>query len=210
MANTIIQLKNSGVPGNVPSTLQPGELAVNYNDGKLYYGNSSNTAVLFDAITEPSGLNGEIQFNSSGVFGASANLKYDTANKTLTVDEIVSQTTDRIFNHANGAYGTANTKLSTSGGTVTGNLSVVGNVLVNSAIVINSLGQWVGANTGLVGPQGPQGFQGDAGAQGFQGDAGAQGFQGVQGASGEGKVNIDGGTPSTIYGGVGSFDAGGV
>jgi hypothetical protein len=189
MANTIIQLKNSGIPGNVPSILQPGELAINYTDGKLFYGNSLNVATLFDAITEPSGLNGEIQFNDSGVFGASANLKYDTANKTLTVDEIVSQTTDRIFNHANGAYGTANTKLSTSGGTVTGNLSVVGNVLVNSAIVINSLGQWVGANTGLVGPQGPQG---------------------VQGASGEGKVNIDGGTPSTIYGGVGSFDAGGV
>jgi hypothetical protein len=73
--------------------------------------------------------------------------------------------------------------------------------------------------TGITGPQGfqgdagAQGFQGDIGAQGFQGDIGAQGsqgFQGVQGAPGEGKVNIDGGTPSTIYGGVGSFDAGGV
>ena len=114
MANTIIQLKNSGVPGNVPSTLQPGELAVNYTDGKLYYGNASNTAILFDAITEPSGLNGEIQFNSSGVFGASANLKYDTATKTLTVDEVVSQTTGRIFNHANGAFSAANSATTTA------------------------------------------------------------------------------------------------
>ena len=92
MANTTIQLKNSGVPGNVPSTLQPGELAVNYNDGKLYYGNSSNTAVLFGGTGEPSGLNGEIQFNNSGVFGASANLKYDTGTKTLSTDNILALT----------------------------------------------------------------------------------------------------------------------
>jgi hypothetical protein len=90
MANTIIQLKNSGIPGNVPSILQPGELAINYTDGKLFYGNSINVATLFDAITEPSGLNGEIQFNNSGVFGASANLKYDTGTKTLSTDNILA------------------------------------------------------------------------------------------------------------------------
>jgi hypothetical protein len=90
MANTIIQLKNSGIPGNVPSILQPGELAINYTDGKLFYGNSINVATLFDAITEPSGLNGEIQFNNSGVFGASANLKYNTSTKTLSTDNILA------------------------------------------------------------------------------------------------------------------------
>jgi hypothetical protein len=90
MANTIIQLKNSGIPGNVPSILQPGELAINYTDGKLFYGNSLNVATLFDAITEPSGLNGEIQFNDSGVFGASANLKYNTSTKTLSTDNILA------------------------------------------------------------------------------------------------------------------------
>jgi hypothetical protein len=92
MANTIIQLKNSGIPGNVPSILQPGELAINYTDGKLFYGNSINVATLFDAITEPSGLNGEIQFNNSGVFGASANLKYNTSTKTLSTDNILALT----------------------------------------------------------------------------------------------------------------------
>jgi hypothetical protein len=90
MANTIIQLKNSGIPGNVPSILQPGELAINYTDGKLFYGNSINVATLFDAITEPSGLNGEIQFNNAGVFGASANLKYNTSTKTLSTDNILA------------------------------------------------------------------------------------------------------------------------
>ena len=91
MANTIIQLKNSGVPGNVPSTLYPGELAINYSDGKLYYGNSSNQSVLLDVITEPSGLDTEIQFNSFGSFGASPNLKFDYTNNILTTDNVTSQ-----------------------------------------------------------------------------------------------------------------------
>ena len=90
MANTVIQLKNSGASGNTPGTLQPGELAINYADGKLYYGNQVNTPILFDVITEPTGLNQEIQFNDSGAFGASANLKFDKTTKTLTTDKIVS------------------------------------------------------------------------------------------------------------------------
>lgn len=91
MANTIIQLKNSGVPGNVPNALYPGELAINYNDGKLYYGNSSNYSILFDAVTEPSGLDSEIQFNTFGSFGASANLKFDYTNKILLTDNVTSK-----------------------------------------------------------------------------------------------------------------------
>ena len=37
MANTSIQLKKSGVAGNIPTDLQIGEVAINYADGKLYY-----------------------------------------------------------------------------------------------------------------------------------------------------------------------------
>ena len=77
MSNTAIQLKKSGATGNTPSGLSYGELALNYADGKLYYGNAVNTPILFDVITEPTGLNQEIQFNDSGAFGASANLKFD-------------------------------------------------------------------------------------------------------------------------------------
>ncbi len=88
MANTIIQLKNSGATGNVPVALTPGELAINYADGKLYYGNSSNTAILFDAVTEPAGLDTELQFNDSGVFGSSANLSFNKTTKILHTDNI--------------------------------------------------------------------------------------------------------------------------
>lgn len=45
MANTI-KIKSSGLTGNVPASLEYGELAINYADGKIFYKNSSN------AITE--------------------------------------------------------------------------------------------------------------------------------------------------------------
>lgn len=49
MANTIIQLKKSGLTGNVPSSLNYGELALNYADGKLFYKNSLGSIVNFSS-----------------------------------------------------------------------------------------------------------------------------------------------------------------
>lgn len=115
MANTIIQIRNSGVTGNVPSALQPGELAINYFDGKLFYGNSLSQSVQLDTITEPAGLNGEIQFNDSGSFGSDATLLFDSTNKRLSVSNLevgglnVKPQIISIYNHANAAYDQANT-----------------------------------------------------------------------------------------------------
>lgn len=118
MSNTTIRLRESGVAGNVPSTLAAGELAINHADGKLYYGNTTNVAKLFGAITEPAGIDGEIQINSSGSFGADANLRFLTSTNTLHVDNIllisgqnVSSTLTNSYNQANAAYNQANTAL---------------------------------------------------------------------------------------------------
>lgn len=46
MANTI-KIKNSGNTASVPLSLEHGELAINYADGKLFYKNNSNTIVEF-------------------------------------------------------------------------------------------------------------------------------------------------------------------
>ena len=114
MSNTIIQLKSSSSLGNVPNVLFPGELAINYGDGKLYYGNTSNQAVLFDTITEPAGLNQEIQFNDSGIFGSSANLKFNSSTKTLTTHDLIvsnnltSITTNNIINVSSSIFSQAN------------------------------------------------------------------------------------------------------
>jgi hypothetical protein len=48
MANTI-KIKNSGTASNVPTSLEFGEIALNYADGKLYYKNSLNSIVEFSS-----------------------------------------------------------------------------------------------------------------------------------------------------------------
>jgi hypothetical protein len=42
MANTVIQLKKSSTPSSVPASLEFGELAINYADGKLFYKNTNS------------------------------------------------------------------------------------------------------------------------------------------------------------------------
>ena len=71
---------------------------------------------------------------------------------------------------------------------------------------------------GVFGPTGPQGPQGDSsvgptgpqGPIGVPGPTGPSGVSGPSGASGEGILNLDGGTPSSIYGGITPINAGGV
>ena len=45
----IIKIKNSGTASSVPSSLEHGELAINYADGKIYYKNSSNYITEFSS-----------------------------------------------------------------------------------------------------------------------------------------------------------------
>jgi hypothetical protein len=48
MAN-VIKLRNSGTANSAPTSLEAGELAINYADGKIYYKNSSNAIVQFSS-----------------------------------------------------------------------------------------------------------------------------------------------------------------
>lgn len=47
--SSVIKIKNSSVPNKVPqvSDLVFGEIAINFNDGKLYFKNSSNQIDFF-------------------------------------------------------------------------------------------------------------------------------------------------------------------
>lgn len=140
MANTVIQIKGSGVTGNVPSTLQPGELAINYVDGKLFYGNELNNATLFDVITEPAGLNGELQFNDSGSFGATANVRYDEMSGEFIVTHAVvaGQNLEGTFAEVDALQSeTSNLsiqKVNRAGDVMTGDLVLTQNVRANKII----------------------------------------------------------------------------
>ena len=47
MAN-IIKIKNSGTANAAPTSLEYGELAINYADGILFFKDSSNAIISFD------------------------------------------------------------------------------------------------------------------------------------------------------------------
>lgn len=74
MANTI-KIKNSGTASNTPSAgvLEYGELALNYNDGKLFYKNASNAVVAFTLSSASSGGNANISVSDTAPVSPSAN-----------------------------------------------------------------------------------------------------------------------------------------
>jgi hypothetical protein len=70
---------NVPLAANLTSSASGAELALNYADGKLYFKNSSGVVTLLAGSGgggPAAGSNTQLQFNSSGVFGASANLTW--------------------------------------------------------------------------------------------------------------------------------------
>jgi hypothetical protein len=116
MSNTVIQLKFSAVPGNTPSSLANGEIAINTYDGKFFYrGGASNTIQSITRFTGPAGLDTELQFNDGGLLGGSEKLTFNKTTGLLTVNgtvraNIFSDDGVDIFNFANNAFNTANSK----------------------------------------------------------------------------------------------------
>ena len=113
MANqTTIALKNSGTSGNTPSAidLAYGEIAINYADGKIFYRTSSDTLGSYSIIVP--GVNKDVIFNDSGVYGTSAGLTFDKATANLAVTNIVTTKSVNLNNislDTIGSYTTSNT-----------------------------------------------------------------------------------------------------
>ena len=88
MANTVIQLRNSTVTGNVPSSLANGEISINSRDGKFFYSTPAGAVITHYPYLGPAGLNKEVQFNDSGILGSSSGLTFDKASGYLTATVI--------------------------------------------------------------------------------------------------------------------------
>jgi hypothetical protein len=68
MTNTVL-IKRSGTSSVVPSTLESGEIAINYADGKLFYKNSANSIIGAKLISNIVGTNNQISVSeASGTF----------------------------------------------------------------------------------------------------------------------------------------------
>jgi len=113
MANqTTIALKNSGNTGNTPTAinLAYGELAINYADGKLFYRTSADVLGTYSIVVP--GINKDVIFNDSGVYGYSAGLTFDKATANLTATNMVTTADLNLNNQSSisvGSYTTANT-----------------------------------------------------------------------------------------------------
>lgn len=196
MANTVIQLKKSLIPGNIPSSLVDGEIAINTADGILFYKDPSNVikTIRTDTTTNAYSV---LNVNSSLLIAASNNdiLTIDSSGAiTLTPDSINDKFTIGIksastseqgvvqlydgldsvsasyaatantvktlydlsvglqhvnstqntnissaFIQANSAYDHANTKYSSSGGTISGNVSINGELVISSNVLVSNL-----------------------------------------------------------------------
>lgn len=110
----------SAVPLN--TNLVNGELAINITDGKLFYKDNTGTVKVIAGSGGSgvvAGSNTQIQFNNSGVFGASANLTWD--GTSLTASNYVSA---------------GNITINTNKFTVTGSS---GNTVIGGTATVNSL-----------------------------------------------------------------------
>lgn len=90
MANTVIQLKKSIVPGNVPSSLESGEIAINTADGILFYKDPSNVIRT---------IRTDITTNTYSVLNVNSSLLIATSNSDiLSIDSVgaITLTPDSI------------------------------------------------------------------------------------------------------------------
>jgi hypothetical protein len=88
MANTVIQLRNSTVTGNVPSSLANGEISINNRDGKFFYSTPAGAVITHYPYLGPAGLNKEIQFNDSGTLGSNSGLAFDKSSGIFSTKQI--------------------------------------------------------------------------------------------------------------------------
>lgn len=131
MANTTVQLKKSGVTGNVPPSLSYGELALNYADGKLFYRHANNSIASISTGTTANSF-ATVNSNSSLILASSSTdtLSFAAANTI----RITTNTTSKLITIGSIA-------LANQTGTFGGDLTVAGNV-----ITTGSGGNITGAN----------------------------------------------------------------
>ena len=71
IANTTIRLRKSATPGNQPSSLANGEIAINYADGRIYYLNANGSIASISGGGSSSYSFSTINVNSSLVLATS-------------------------------------------------------------------------------------------------------------------------------------------
>jgi len=130
MANTTLVLKNSGSTGNTPSALANGEVAINYADGRLFYKNAFGGTSY---ITNTDSF-ANISANGSLLLATSATdtLTLTSANAITVLANTITKTIQFGLNET-----LITSFVKKSGDTITGDLTISGNLTVANVNVIN-------------------------------------------------------------------------
>jgi hypothetical protein len=146
MANTII-LKKSGVSNNAPSSLELGELAINYADGVLYYKNGSSVInkINADAIAADKWTTARTITLSGDATGS---VSIDgSSNVTLTVG-VVDDSHNHIISNVDGLQGALDSKAPIIDPTFTNNVTISKDLTVDTdTFFVNSTTNRVGIGT---------------------------------------------------------------
>ena len=138
MSNTKIQLKKSGVSGNVPVDLHYGEPALNYDDGRLYY-KAADGSIGYISSTHSFNT---INVDSTLLFATSNSdilsivpafgISLTGSGKTITIGDGATS------NIAQGAFNHSNTRFSANGGIIYGSVDILGYANVQNTIVVGT------------------------------------------------------------------------
>jgi hypothetical protein len=137
---TPISLYYSTTASAVPTAanLVQGELAINTNDGKLYYEDSSGVVRVLASKSTGSigGSNTQVQFNNSGSLGGSSGLTWDGSFLTTSSIKNSALTSGRVtYAGASGLLqDSANLLFDGSALTLNGALSTTGRTTINSPV----------------------------------------------------------------------------
>ena len=128
---TPISLYYSTTASAVPTAanLVPGELAINTNDGKLYYEDSSGVVQVLATKSTGSigGSNTQVQFNNSGSLGGSSSFTWDGTTVTATKFAGALNGTVGATTASTGAFTTINASTSiTNAGLTSGRVTFAG------------------------------------------------------------------------------------
>jgi hypothetical protein len=141
MANTVIKLKRSGTTTSAPSSLEFGELALNYADGKLFYKAANGTILQFSSGEESDSFG---TINANGTLIVS-----DTPGDILTLEagNNIIITGDAV----NDKITIASNALANTTGTFEGTLTVKNDLVVNGNTNIDAVTLYVDATNNRVG-----------------------------------------------------------
>ena len=146
ISNTVIQIKKSGVTGNVPSSLNLGELALNYVDNKLFYTNASggtswfygaNNGPSFSTVSNGTSLITATAPNDTLTFATANGISISTNSSTKIITVGLSGITSTPTLNITGNISSIST--TTGSLIVTGGVGVSGNVYANGIYAVSAL-----------------------------------------------------------------------